>query len=85
MKTTTCPKCGSADIIPDMLLHGSESIPPYVDILEPEPANRPFIWMPKNAQSQFKAHVCGACGYTEFYAVNFAELNEMYKKGFKPK
>lgn len=83
MKNGTCPKCGSNEIIKEALLQGSDSIPPYISISEPEPPNRPFVWMPKNEQSQFTAHVCGACGYTEFYAVRYQALNEGRKRGFK--
>lgn len=62
----------------------AEAAPPsYVDITEPEPANRPFIWSPKSEQSQFVAYVCGECGYTEYYAVNYKALNEGRKKGFR--
>lgn len=83
MKTGTCPKCGSNEIIKEALLQGSDSIPPYISISEPEPPNRPLVWMPKNEQSQFTAYVCGACGYTEFYAVRYQALNEGRKRGFK--
>jgi predicted nucleic-acid-binding Zn-ribbon protein len=83
MKSGTCPKCGSNEILADLRVRGGEGHPMYVGIVEPEPANRPFIWSPKNEQSQFTAHVCGACGYTEYYAVNFHALNEGRKKGFK--
>lgn len=83
MKTGTCPKCGSNEIIKEALLQGSDSIPPYISISELEPPNRPFVWMPKNEQSQFTAYVCGACGYSEFYAVRYQALNEGRKRGFK--
>lgn len=83
MKNGICPKCGSNDIINEAPLRGSDSIPPYISILEPEPPNRPFVWLPKSEQSQFIAYVCGACGYTEFYANRHQALNEGRKKGFK--
>lgn len=83
MKSGTCPKCGSNEIISEAPLRGSDSIPPYISIVEPEPPNRPFVWMPKSEQSQFKAYICGACGYTEFYAIRHQALNEGRKKGFK--
>jgi predicted nucleic-acid-binding Zn-ribbon protein len=82
---TKCPKCGSTEIIPSLGVRGGDGHPPFVSILEPEPANRPFIWAPKNEQSHFRADVCGTCGYTEFYADNFKALNEGHKKGFKSK
>lgn len=83
MKNGTCPKCGSNEILPELELRGGEGHPTYVSIVEPEPANRPFIWMPKNEQSRFVAYICGSCGYAEHYAVNYQTLNEGRKKGFK--
>ena len=83
MKSGTCPKCGSNEILPELRVHGGQAHPMYVGIVEPEPANRPFIWSPKNEQSQFSAYVCSACCYTEYYAINYKALNEGRKKGFK--
>ena len=78
-----CPKCGSNEIISNLNIRGGESHPPYVSVIEPEPEKRPFVWLPKSEQSHFHADVCGACGYTEFYADNYKGLNEGRKKGFK--
>jgi predicted nucleic-acid-binding Zn-ribbon protein len=83
MKNGTCPSCGSSEIIADLRIHGGEDHPSYVEVAEPEPANRPFIWMQKNEQSHFKVDVCGSCGYAEFYAENYKALNEARKKGYK--
>lgn len=82
---TQCPKCGSNEILHELNIRGGEGHPPYVDIVEPEPAKRPFIWMAQSAQSHFRADICGACGYTEFYAENFKAMNEGYKKGYRSK
>ena len=49
-----CPKCGSSEIIPELRIHDGETRPIMVDIVEPEPAKRPFIWMAQNARSHFK-------------------------------
>jgi ribosomal protein S27AE len=84
MNNGTCPRCGSAEIIASLRVQGGDSRPVYVDIVEPDPPNRPFIWMPQNARSQFLADICGACGYTEFQAENFKGLNEISKK-FPPR
>lgn len=78
-----CPKCGSSEIISDLRIQDGETNPILVDIVEPEPPKRPFIWMAQNARSHFRADICGACGYTELYAENYKALNEGYKKGFK--
>lgn len=83
MKSGICPKCNSTEILSQLPQHGGEGHPPYVDIVQPEPPNRPFIWLAQSEQSQFTAYICGACGYTEFYAVRYQALNEGYKKGFK--
>lgn len=82
MKNGICPKCGSNEILSEVPVRGGQGHPPYVDIKEPEPAQRPFIWAPKNEQSTFRAYICGACGYTEFFALNYQALNEGRKKGF---
>ena len=82
MQNGICPKCGSNEVLGNVRLKGESGHPPYIDIHEPEPENRPFMWIPKFAQSQFKAFVCGACGYTEFYADNYKALNDGRKNGF---
>lgn len=83
MKNGTCPKCGSNEIISELNIRGGESHPPYVQVVEPAPANRPFVWMPKSEQGHFRAWVCGACGYTEIYTDNYQGMNEGRKKGFQ--
>jgi len=83
MKSGTCPKCGSNEILPELRLKGGSGHPSYVDIMEAEPANRPFVWSPKSEQSQFTVYICCSCGYTEYYAVNYKALSEGRKKGYK--
>jgi predicted nucleic-acid-binding Zn-ribbon protein len=78
-----CPKCGSREILAALRIIDSRGHPPHVEIVEPDPPNRPFIWSPQTARSNFQAYVCGACGYTEFYADNFRALNEGRRKGFR--
>jgi len=41
------------------------------------------IGTPKYEQGTFRAWVCGACGYTEFYAVNYQALHEGWKEGHR--
>ena len=83
---TKCPECGSSEIIPDLVVFADEAAsgqnPPYVKLLEPEPVNRPFIWMPKDVRTGFHAAVCGGCGHTEFYTKLHAQLLEAHKKGY---
>ena len=81
-----CPECGSNEIIPDLLVFADEMIagqlPIYVKLNEPGPEKKPFIWVPKNAASGFRAAVCGECGYTSFYATNHTELLQARKQGY---
>jgi len=80
-----CPKCKSTEVITDLALQTSGDLPSFVKVSEPDPPNKPFIWIAKSEQSYFTANVCGACGYTEFYATNYKGLSEGRKKGYKNK
>jgi len=81
-----CPECGSTDIVADLLVFADEALtgqhPPYVELVEPAPVKRPFIWVPKTAASGFRAEVCGECGHTQFRATNHAELLKAHKQGY---
>lgn len=83
MRNGICPRCNSNEIIAPLRLQHSGSHLPFVQINEQEPPNRPFIWQPQSVRSNFVAFVCGDCGYTEFFADNFQNLNEGRKRGFK--
>jgi len=83
MKNNKCPNCDSSEIITDLKVRGSGDLPAYVSISEPDPPNKPFIWIPKSEQSFFTASVCGDCGYTELHAINHKALLDGYKKGYK--
>jgi len=82
----SCPECGSTEIIPDLLVFADEALtgqyPPYVRLVEPEPAKRPFIWIPKSAATGFRAAICGSCGYTLFYTRQHQEILSAYKNGY---
>ena len=84
--TKPCPECGSTDVVADLLVFADEALgglhPPYVQLLEPAPEKKPFVWIPKSVASGFRAAVCGACGYTRFYARQHAQLLEAQKKGY---
>ena len=78
-----CPKCGSTEVIPDLRLRGGQGYPPFVVLSEPEPPDKSFIWVPRMEQSQFRAYICGDCGYTEFYAENFHAIHASHNKGYR--
>ncbi len=82
---TQCPKCKSTDVITDLTVQASGDLPPFVIVSEPAPADKPFIWIAKSERSYFTANVCGACGYTEFYATNHKGLLQGHKNGYKNK
>lgn len=82
----TCPECGSTEIISDLPVFSDPGLAgqsaPYVKLVEPTPAKRPFVWMPKTVATGFHAAICGACGFTQFYTKHHAEILEAHKKGF---
>lgn len=84
---TNCPECGSTEIVPDLVVFANDaasgSNPPYVKLLEPEPAKHGFIWVPKDVVSGFHAAICGACGHTQFYTKRYAQFLEAHKQGYK--
>ena len=83
---TTCPDCGSTEIVSELLVFSGDAAtgerPPYVKLVEPEPAKRPFIWLPKSVATGFRAAICGACGHTQFYTKNHAAILEAHRKGY---
>lgn len=83
---TICPECSSTEIVPDLLVFSGDAQtndrPPYVKLVEPEPAKRPFIWMPKTVGTGFRASICGACGYTRFYTKHHAEILAAHRQGY---
>jgi predicted nucleic-acid-binding Zn-ribbon protein len=86
MKDGKCPKCRSDHVIPGLNVYahaqeGGGSI--YVQLKQPEPEKRPFIWKQDYKNASFQAWVCGECGYTEYYAVRPADMLEAHKKGYK--
>ena len=83
---TKCPQCGSTEIIPDLIVfgHGASAgqLPASVTLIEPEPAKRPFVWMPKSETSGLRAAICGACGHVDLYTRYHKELLAAHKKGY---
>jgi predicted nucleic-acid-binding Zn-ribbon protein len=86
MKDGKCPKCTSNNVIPGLRVYahaqeGGGSI--YVQLEQPEPENRPFIWKQDTQSTTFQAWVCGECGYTEYYATKPTQMLEAHKKGYR--
>ena len=84
MPPTTCAKCGSANLVPNLPVFQTLNEPPiYVELRQPEPASRPLIWKRETQRSFFHATVCGACGYAELYATEPAKLLAAHRQGYK--
>jgi predicted nucleic-acid-binding Zn-ribbon protein len=80
MRDGRCPKCASADVIPNVFVlelgHGNR--PHNLKVVVDE---HPDAWLFKGeVQSSLKAWVCGACGYTELFAKDAAALLAAYRK-----
>jgi predicted nucleic-acid-binding Zn-ribbon protein len=78
-----CPKCGSEDRIPDVLVHGgfhARSI--MVEIVEK--AKSWFYKGKDTHQGVLTATICGRCGLTELYVKNPEELLEAYRQKQSP-
>lgn len=84
---TQCPECGSTEIVPDLIVFADDENnglkPAHVHLVEPEPAKRPFIWIPQSVRAGFRAAVCGACGHTQLYSKQHARILEAHKKGYQ--
>ncbi len=84
MKNGACPKCGSNKIMADVTVMDVGNSGPYplrVEIEEPEPAERSFLWTPRSATGNIRAWICCQCGFTELYTNNLEELYNIYKLG----
>ncbi len=79
-----CPVCGSADLIPDLAFHdgdgqGYRSHEHQVEVVEKPTA----IFSPGKVKSELRATVCGACGYTMFFARDYGVLWRTYQESRK--
>ncbi|WP_425617452.1 hypothetical protein NA78x_001130 [Anatilimnocola sp. NA78] len=80
MKDYECAKCGCREMIPDVRIidhgHGNQALELAVTVYR-----HPDAFVFKGAVSyRLHAEVCGACGFTEFYAANPRQLLEIAKK-----
>ncbi len=79
-------KCGSCDVIPELVVYAQAKEgggPVFVQLEQPEPPKRPFIWKQETEKTYFKADVCGECGYAEYYATRPAQMLAAHKKEYE--
>jgi len=75
---TKCPKCGSTEIVPELILYGNLHTgkkPARVILVDPSRKDDDVV-------VGFYADICGSCGYTEFFTKKANLLLEAHKKGF---
>ncbi len=75
---TKCPKCGSIEVIPDLILltaAGGDVGNARVVMVDPSKKG-------ENVRVGFRADICGNCGYTEIYTKYASDLLEAHKKGY---
>ena len=90
MKDGICPRCDMEKVMPNMLVQPEASLAGrspetgrLVVRLEQPPDPKKWIQTARIEVWTFHAWVCGACGYTEFYADDPARLNEAYQNGWR--
>lgn len=74
-----CPKCGSTDIVPDLVLwtnFDSDRHITHIAFDNPE-KKRDAV------EIGFRIDVCGNCGYAEMHTNSQSVLLEAWKNGFK--
>jgi predicted nucleic-acid-binding Zn-ribbon protein len=87
MKSGTCPKCGALKVLQDVPVRANVAIGSgrdaqlNVELTEPaDPHKR--IQSIHTERFTFRAWICPACGYTEFYVHDGAKFHETYEKGW---
>ncbi|MBN1266680.1 MAG: hypothetical protein JXA25_14385 [Anaerolineales bacterium] len=82
----TCPSCGSTEIIPDQGIlayqEDRDRCPVFAMLFEPTPEKHPLLWAPEVVRADFRAAICGVCGYAQLYASNAPALLQAYKSGW---
>lgn len=77
---TECPKCGSTEIIPDLLLftgYDAELVNvAFASLVDPDGKE-------ESVDVGFRVDVCGGCGYSEMRTNWHKDLLDASKKGFK--
>jgi predicted nucleic-acid-binding Zn-ribbon protein len=79
VRSGTCPKCGSNEILESVSMNTmGEGGPAGIIAFRLEETSG---FMKKSTRVEVKAWVCGACGYTELYAAEPAKLAERWRAG----
>ena len=79
-RNEVCPKCNATDIIPMVrVLDYINAVAPHS--LQVEVPENPDALIFKGVQrANLYAWICGACGFTELFAGNAADLLAAYRK-----
>lgn len=79
MRSGTCPKCGSSEILESVSMNTlGEAGPAGAIAFRLEET---FGFMRKSTRVEAKAWICGACGFAELYAAEPAKLAERWRAG----
>lgn len=81
-QSASCPKCGSADLIPDArVVDAFGTGPEAKQSLGVEVQENPGAWLFKGThRAALRASVCGRCGFTELYVKDAGELLDAYRR-----
>jgi predicted nucleic-acid-binding Zn-ribbon protein len=83
MNSKPCPKCQSSEIIPGVRVIDHTHLNQPLDLSATVYTNPDAVVFKGAISHRFNAHVCGACGYTEFYVENPQELLAQAKNARK--
>ncbi len=75
---TNCPKCGSTEIIQDLiLLSAAAGDVGTARVILVDPSGKG-----EKVRVGFRTDICGNCGYAEFYTKYASDLLNAHKKGY---
>jgi predicted nucleic-acid-binding Zn-ribbon protein len=79
VRSGTCPKCGSTEILEGVGLNPlGEGGPDGIIAFRLEETSG---FLKKSTRVEVKAWICGACGYSEIYAADPTKLAERWRAG----
>lgn len=79
MRSGTCPKCGSTEILEKVGVNTLGEGGPAGQIAFRLEETSGFL--KKSTRVEAKAWICGTCGYSELYAEDPAKLAERWQEG----